>query len=136
MISAYSRRQAIEDGVLVDLCQHPTPERPELDDVRRIVRRAGFKLHVAMTATAFSDAVAPIGGELPAGETVLTRVCDVLAALKDAVRAAGRRGRDQVHFRVTVADAYGERRVVRLWCLCGPGDEGEPVLTIMLEGED
>ncbi|SPE52864.1 hypothetical protein SBV1_160020 [Verrucomicrobia bacterium] len=25
---------------------------------------------------------------------------------------------------------------IKLWSLCGPGDDGEPVITIMLEGED
>jgi hypothetical protein len=25
---------------------------------------------------------------------------------------------------------------ISLWALCGPGDEGEPVLTVMLAGED
>ena len=25
---------------------------------------------------------------------------------------------------------------VAMWALCGPGDEGEPVITVMLKGED
>src|SRR4051794_7218297 len=38
IISGYSRAQAIADGVLVDLNQRPTPERPELDDLDAIAR--------------------------------------------------------------------------------------------------
>ena len=58
-ISVYSRAQAIEDGVLVDLMQHPTPERPELDDLAKLVREAGFNVPLAMTCGAFAATVAP-----------------------------------------------------------------------------
>ena len=51
-INVYTRRQAIEDGVLVDLMQ---PETAGL------VREAGFKFPVAMTAGAFAATVAEIG---------------------------------------------------------------------------
>jgi len=30
----------------------------------------------------------------------------------------------------------GKHETVKLWSLIGPGDDGEPVLTLMLEGED
>jgi len=40
-----------------------------------------------------------------------------------------------VLFQVSVWD--GQRRnEVKLWSVCGPGDDAEPVITIMLEGED
>jgi hypothetical protein len=42
---------------------------------------------------------------------------------------------DRVKFRVSVWN--GRRRdEVKLWSLCGPGDDAAPVVTIMLEGED
>jgi hypothetical protein len=37
---------------------------------------------------------------------------------------------------VGVQSEQGKRESVSLWSLIGPGDEGEPVITIMLEGED
>ncbi|MFO0529877.1 MAG: DUF6573 family protein [Planctomycetota bacterium] len=43
---------------------------------------------------------------------------------------------DRVHFKVGVQGEKGIRETVSLWSLIGPGDEGEPVITIMLEGED
>ena len=44
-------------------------------------------------------------------------------------------GADRVDFSVSVWDgnSLGD---VACWCHCGPGDEGEPVLTVMLQGED
>jgi len=44
---------------------------------------------------------------------------------------------DRVHFQVLVdVDGDGRREIVKLWALCGPGDDPRPVLTIMLEGKD
>ena len=123
-IAVYTRRQAIEDGVLVDLMQ---PETVGL------VREAGFKFPVAMTAGAFAATVAEIGQPLPEGQDIRGRLWDVLWMLLCAIRTAG--STDRVKFRVSVWN--GSRRdEVKLWSLCGPGDDGAPVVTIMLEGED
>ena len=122
-IAVYSRRQAIEDGVLVDLMQ---PETVGL------VREAGFKFPVAMTAGAFAATVAAIGERLPEGQDIQGRLWDVLWMLACAIKTAG--STDRVKFRVSVWN--GRRRdEIKLWSLCAPGDGGEPVLTIMLEGE-
>lgn len=56
-ISVYTRRQAIEDGILVDL-MHTTDEWPA-----NMVREAGIRVPVAITATVFHDCVAPIDDE-------------------------------------------------------------------------
>jgi hypothetical protein len=123
-IAVYTRRQAIEDGVLVDLMQAETV---------RLVREAGFKFPVAMTAVAFAATVAELGQPLPEGQGIQGRLWDVLWMLTCAIKTAG--STDRVKFRVNVWN--GRRRdEVKLWSLCGPGDDGEPVVTIMLEGED
>ena len=67
-IAVYTRRQAIEDGVLVDLMQAETV---------RLVREAGFKFPVAMTAGAFAATVAEIGKPLPEGQDIRGRLWDV-----------------------------------------------------------
>jgi hypothetical protein len=123
-IAIYMRQQAIEDGVLVDLMQ---PETVGL------VREAGFKFPVAMTAGAFAATVAAIGEPLPASQDIQGRLWDVLWMLRCAIRAADRT--DRVNFRVSVWN--GRRRdEAKLWASCGPGDDGAPVVTVMLEGED
>jgi len=44
---------------------------------------------------------------------------------------------DRVHFQVLVhVHGDGLRETVSLWALCGPGDGAQPVITIMVEGED
>ncbi len=44
-------------------------------------------------------------------------------------------GEDRCFFDLAVWD--GKRHnTVKLWCMCGPGDDAKPVLTIMLDGED
>jgi hypothetical protein len=124
-ISVYTRRQAIEDGVLVDLMQSETVG---------LVREAGFRFPVAMTTTAFCATVRELDKPLPAGQDLKGRLWDVLWMLKLAIKSS-KAGNDRVKFSVVVWD--GKRRnKVNLWSLCGPGDKGEPVITIMVEGED
>ena len=123
-IAVYSRQQAIEDGVLVDLMQ---PETVGL------VREAGFKIPVAMTAGAFASTVAEIGQPLPPGQDIQGRLWDVLWVLACAIRTGG--STDRVKFRVCVWNG-SRREEVGLWASCGPGDDAAPVITIMLEGED
>lgn len=122
--SVYSRRQAIEDGVLVDLMQ---PETVGL------VREAGFKFPIAMTVGAFAATVAEIDKPLPAGQDIHGRLWDVLWMLSCAIKGAG--STDRIKFRVSVWNGR-RRQEVKLWSLCGPGDDAAPVITIMLEGED
>ena len=103
-IYSYSRKQAIEDGVLVDLSMHG----PDFGIIRPI----------AVTATAWS--------ELSAGRVEEEALIKLLASFRIELGKCAP-GVDRTHFKVNG---------VALWALCGPGDDGEPVLTIMLEGED
>jgi len=136
IIFSYTRQMAIADGVLVDLTKMP---------FGHLLAEAGFKLPVAMTATAYSETVlvgavqlsANGGFEFPPGQSAAGRLWDVLMLLRLAVRKSGG-NTDRVHFRVCVdADGTGQNnKAVELWALIGPGDTSDPVLTIMLEGED
>jgi hypothetical protein len=136
MVFSYTRKQAIEDGVLVDLTAD--------GETKLLCKEAGFKLPVAMTATAFHDTVlagtTEHDGEFtfPSGQSTKGRLWDVLTVLFFTIRAANRNGdTDRVYFKVDVdVNGDGKHETVKLWCQCGPGDGGEPVLTVMLEGED
>jgi hypothetical protein len=83
VIHAYSRQQAIDDGILVDCEQAPMGE----------MRRQLLKWPLAMTATAFHRYVWPIDEEanLPPGQSLEGRFWDVVwmfhAAVKGAVPA-------------------------------------------------
>jgi hypothetical protein len=73
--------------------------------------------------------------ELKGGQSLTGRLWDVLWRLRVASGKAA--NSDWVHFQVLV-DVHGDgrRETVSLWALCGPGDDAQPVITIMVEGED
>lgn len=137
-ISVYTRQQAIEDGVLVDLMQTDTGTGECYGDM---VREAGFKFPVAMTATAFAAVVWPIDDPVADAwleskcQDIKGRLWDVLWMLKMAVRHGG----ESLLFKLYVIrhDVKPRgRRLTTLKSVCGPGDNGEPVITVMLPSED
>jgi hypothetical protein len=132
VIHSYSRREAIEDGVLVDLMQ---------DETAAAVREAGFTIPVAMTAAAFSLAVWPIDdGKAEAWlkarcQDLQGRLWDVLYMLSQAVRRGG--SGDLIRYRIVCLDhASKRRRTIELKAVYGPADDGSPCITVMLPDED
>jgi len=138
-IFRYSRAQAIADGVLVDLTT-------AIDDKGQLLcQEAGFKVPVAITRTAWAQTIAAGGGwkpdgdsevlELKGGQSLTGRMWDLLWMLRAASGQAG--SRDRVHFQLLV-DVHGDgrRETISLWALRSPGDDAQPVITIMMEGED
>lgn len=123
VIHTYTRREAIQDGVLVDVSQ--------------AAREAGFRIPVAMTARAWSECVAwPETESLCQDES--GRLWDVVFMAAAAARTAARRGEgNRTSFDLHVVPRGG--RVPRLTTLVlhiGPGDNAEPVATLMRPGED
>jgi hypothetical protein len=138
-IFSYTRAQAIADGVLVDLTTATDAAG------HRLCPQAGFKVQVAITRTAWAQTIEAGGSwrpdgegevlELKGGQSLTGRLWDVLWMLRTACGQTG--STDRVHFQVLVdVEGDGRRAVVKLWALCGPGDDAQPVITIMLEGED
>jgi hypothetical protein len=137
-IHIYTRAQAIADGVLVDLTT-ATDDKGQL-----LCQQAGFKVPVAITRAAWAKTIEAGGswkreadGEtivLSGGQSLTGRLWDVLWMLR---LASGQASGDRVHFQVLV-DVHGDGRhdEIKLWALCGPGDDPRPVITIMLERED
>lgn len=121
VISSYSRKQAIEDGVLVD--------------VSSVAKEAGYRWPVAMTRTAWAQYV-----EVPKGVTCQDeqgRLWDILWMGRAAIKQANG---DAVGFQLYVRnhnrDKLTHRDLITLRATVTPGDDGEPVITIMLPGED
>jgi hypothetical protein len=120
IISRYTRADAFRDGVLID--------------VSAAAREAGIRFPVALTAAAGQECVA-----VPPGVTCQDeagRLWDVLWLLRWAIARGG--SRSEVRFGVHVRHDNRERTppLVRLKAVCGPGDGDEPVITVMLPGED
>jgi len=130
VIACYSRHQAIADGALV---QVSGPGYEGDDWIPAMAREAGLRQPVALTVGAWSACIGEPGEPLPAGQDIKGRLWDVLTLAVWAIRR--NRATDRATFEVSVFD--GERHhAVALWIHCGPGDDAEPVLTIMREGED
>lgn len=127
VIHAYTRAEAIDDGVLVEV-----PESAS--------RAAGFRVPMTMTASAWGVTVG-FGTDLP---ELLAKATAVLLAAMLEYRQSEHRAKlglaEPVHDRLSFAyDAEREDGgvdVVQLVMVIGPGDEGEPVGTVMLPGED
>jgi hypothetical protein len=116
LIHSYSRAQAIEDGVLID--------------VSTIAREAGIRWPVALTRAAWGRCVT-----VPAGvacQDEAGRLWDVLWMLRCAVGRGG--SGPEVRFGVHVRQDNRERTppLARLKALCGPGDDSEPCITVMM----
>ncbi len=118
LIYAYTRAQALEDGVLVD--------------VSDLAREAGFVWPVALTAAVWSI-VEDIPRRYCAWQTVEGRTYDVLWMAYCAIRSAEH---SSTELRYTLLLDHGRRRYLTLKLVTGPGDHGEPVVTIMLPDED
>lgn len=125
LIFSYTRKQAIEDGFLVDLMQ---------GEWEKLVRQAGFKYPIAMTATAFSKFVELTPAAEDAGNDLKGRLWDILMMLYWSIRRNS--SRDQIIFEfVCVVDQPRPTRHT-LKAVIGPDDAGEPCITLMLPDED
>jgi hypothetical protein len=114
---AYTRAQAIQDGVLID--------------VSKLASEAGFKYPVAITHAAWADCIAAGAKDIDRNET--GRLLDMLNQLRiQARRAITHLNR----FDILVSNAREPANPVILKAFWGPGDDGKPVITVMLRWED
>ncbi|HYE19757.1 MAG TPA: DUF6573 family protein [Tepidisphaeraceae bacterium] len=120
----YTRAQAIADGVLVDLTEW--------------AREVGFVFPVACTAAVWDRYVVPADGlRAGHGQSERGRGHDVVWLLACHLRAlAPGAVVPRVEFDMIFLMPPGRHVTVRLAAGCGPGDAGEPVVTIMLPEED
>jgi hypothetical protein len=120
LIHSYTRAQALADGVLVD--------------VSTVAREAGIKYPTALTRAVWERYV-----KVPPGVTCQDesgRLWDIVWMLRCAIGRSD--GGPEIRFALHVRNDNRERTppLVRLKALCGPGDEGEPVITVMTPEED
>jgi Family of unknown function (DUF6573) len=126
VIYAYTRAQAIADGVLVDV----TPT----------AREAGFRWPVALTRAAWEDCVAwsEEDSRRQVHQDESGRLWDVLWMAMNAIRRSSS-GASQTLFRFYRVPRDGKCQgalLVTLKLVAGPGDASEPVITIMQPQED
>jgi hypothetical protein len=119
LIHSYSRAQALADGVLVD--------------VSAVAREAGIRYPVALTRVVWERCVSVPPAAIAQDEA--GRLWDLCWILHCAARNANG---SRIDFALHVRNDNRDRTppLVRLKALCGPGDHGEPVITVLLPDED
>lgn len=118
VISRYSRADAIADGSQID--------------VTDTAAEAGIRFPVSITQAAWAYVEVPKGVR---GQDEKGRLWDVVFMLYVAIRRDPERS--EIVYPVSfVIDNRHRRETVMLKALVGPGDEGDPVITIMLHHED
>lgn len=119
IIYSYTRAQAIDDGVLID--------------VTELAKEAGFVVPVAVTNGVWAGVVVPPKKAKERGEDETGRLWDILyiasRRIKDATGS-------EALFYILATNNRGKKKLVQLKAVAGPGDEGELVITIMLPNED
>jgi hypothetical protein len=118
VISSYSRAQAIEDGYLVD--------------VSEVAKEAGIKFPVAVTRTVWDGYITPDTRAEKLGQSESGRLWDTLWMLRCNLK----RGGSEIRYQLYYIMKERQKRLVTLKAVCGPGDDAEPVITIMLPEED
>ena len=120
VIDQYTRAQAIEDGVLVD--------------VTNVAKDAGFVFPVAVTSRVFHEIIVP-PEEAASFQDDVGRLWDMLSILKLEVKRS-KPGQSRIDFFFLVQNKPEKLKRQYLKAICGPGDNAEPVITVMLPEED
>lgn len=121
IVYSYTRKQAIEDGELVD--------------VSKTAIECGIKIPVAVTRALWDGYIVPDKRSRPYGQSEAGRLWDVLFILRQAARSSPVISALFL-FEVIFIQKLRQRRLVKLKAVCGPGDDGLPVITLMLPNED
>lgn len=125
VIFTYSRKQALRDGNLVDLTEE--------------ARKYGFKVPFACTDTVWRTIEwdeHDQANKPDAGQSTEGRLHDVLTL---AILAAREEQGNRAVFKVLMVPKEGTRSTaepVSLHITIGPGDDADPVCTLMLINED
>jgi hypothetical protein len=117
-ISQYSRAQCIKDGQLID--------------VTNWAKRSGMKFPVAVTRAVWFGIIEPDEDTTAVTPKNAARLGSCLSSLVKAARATSG-DRISFQFEVTIK---GEPQTFTLYATLMPGDDFEPVITVMNLDED
>ena len=125
VVYAYTRANAIADGELVD--------------VSNVAKEAGFRLHVAVTRGVWEKCVAwhDLDNKTQVNQDESGRLWDVIWMLRVGINRF--KDKSVMQYRLYVIPRDGKSRRPKLTTLKASihcGDEGEPVITVMLPNED
>lgn len=117
VIFTYTREQALDDGVLID--------------VSEMAKEAGIKFPVALTNAVY-ETLRPTPEDHDDGQSIDGRLWDLLMLFRVFAK---KEGGSEIDFYIQI---YTNRKHIKadFKALCHPGDNMEPVITIMLPNED
>ncbi len=121
VIYKYTRAQAIEDGVLID--------------ISNVAREAGIKYPVTVTHGLWTQCVAMTETAARAGNDECGRLWDLVWMLRAAIKTERLSGPEGTYQVLVVQDRI-EPTVCTVKAVCGPGDTLDTVITLMLPDED
>lgn len=121
IIFIYTRREALEDGVLVD--------------VTELAKEASFVIPVAITAEVEAKILSISKEGEKFGQSRDGRLWDIIWMLRVAIMQDGEKSPGLIFFTVLVQND-NEPEAISLKAICGPRDDGKPVVTIMFPYED
>ena len=119
-IFSYSRKQALEDGWLID--------------VTDVAREAGISYPVVVTRRVWDELIVPDEASRQAGQDEQGRLWDVLCLLRAAILRGG--DATQTQYQASFVFQGNTHREVSLKAVCGPDDDHKPCITIMCPDED
>lgn len=119
LVSSYTRAEALADGTLVD--------------VTETAREAGIRCPVAVTQAVWAEYVALSDAAWRAGNDERGRLWDIVSVFRSQVVHCNG---SECRFDLYVVTESVRPSLVSLKAMIGPGDEGEPVITILKPEED
>ena len=126
VISTYTRAQPLEDGVLID--------------AGALAQEAGYRWPVALTTAAWEDCVAwsEADNARQVHQDEAGRLWDVLFLGVHALRTRVGDGAWLQYslYRIPRDRHSKQAKLTSLKMMVGPGDDGEPVITVLLRNED
>ena len=134
VISSYTRADALSDGMLVD--------------VSEMAREAGFVIPVAVTRSVWDECVDwTEESEQGFGQSIDGRLWDVLFMAHWKIKSSREQSEDLLYQlnvipkdtkaeTITEIDDFTGAKLTTLKINIGPGDNAEPVITIMQPNED
>ena len=125
LIHSYSRAQAIEDGLLIGI----DPE---------VGRKAGFRIPIALTYEAWGSCI-PVPDCLKDDpeQSEDGRLQDLLRVLRFNIRHCTEIDQTRLNFWLALQiPGTDDHEKLELTAVCGPGDNCEPVITVMLPDQD
>lgn len=120
IIHTYTRKQALEDGVLIDVTEQ--------------AKDNGFKVSVAITCNLYNGYVVPDESLTGLGQSIEGRLHDLFEMTKASIYT--NKDASRAYFEVLFLMKPNNLEKVKCLAIIGPDDNFKPCITLMLPGDE